>query len=64
MKSYKFTGAMSRKEIAQKYNISGKALNTRLRRHGLHFGDDRVLLPAQIEKIISILGHWEVEVQS
>lgn len=53
---------MSRKEIAQNYKISGKAFNTRLRRHGLHFGDDRVLLPSQIEKIIEKLGFWELEV--
>jgi hypothetical protein len=63
MKTHKITGAMSRKEIAIRYKISGKALNTRLRRHGLHFGDDRVLLPAQIEKIVSALGFWELEVE-
>lgn len=64
MYTYKINGSMSRKEIAAYYKISGKALNTRLRRHGLNFGDDRVLLPAQIEKIIGALGHWEVEVQA
>lgn len=60
----KITGSMSRKEIAKNYRISDKALNTRLRRHGLNFGNDRVLLPSQIQKIIDVLGFWEVELDS
>ena len=54
---------MSRKELASLYNISGKAFSVRLRRHGLDFGDDRILLPAQIERVIGALGPWVVELQ-
>ncbi|WP_169704835.1 hypothetical protein [Runella slithyformis] len=61
MNKYKITGSMSRKEIARHYNISDKAFNTRLKRHGLDFSGDRVLLPAQIERIIDVLGFWEIE---
>ncbi|MEI7584556.1 hypothetical protein [Runella sp.] len=61
MNKYKINGAMSRKEIALLYNISDKAFNARLKRHGLDFGNDRVLLPAQIERIIDVLGFWVIE---
>jgi len=64
MTKYKITSSMTRKEIAQKFNISSKALSTRLKRHGLQFGEDRILLPAQIEQIIDRLGYWELEVQA
>lgn len=63
MNTFKITGSMSRKEIAEKYNLSGKAFNSRLKRHGLQFGVDRVLLPAQIEKVIEALGYWEIEIK-
>lgn len=62
MKNYTITGSMSRKELANKYGISGKAFNKRLKRHGIDFDNDRILLPSQIEKIIEVLGYWELTI--
>jgi hypothetical protein len=52
-------GAMSRKQLADKYGISDKTLNRRLKLHKLNFGYVRVLLPKQIKEVIDALGPWE-----
>lgn len=56
-------GSMNRKEIASAYNISEKTLKARLKRVGLHFGSDRILLPDQIAQIVLKLGPWQVIIE-
>ena len=50
----------NRKELAAMYRISGKLFAKRLKKHGLDFGSDRVLLPGQIIQIIENLGPWDI----
>ena len=50
---------LSKKELADKYNISEKTLKRRLRHSGLIF-PHRILLPAQVFKVIEKLGYWDV----
>lgn len=54
----------NRKELAAMYQISGKLLAKRLKKHGLDFGNDRVLLPSQIVQIIEKLGPWSIPLNS
>lgn len=44
--------------MARLYGVCDKTFRKRLQRHGLDFGTDRVLFPAEVNKIVKKLGPW------
>lgn len=62
MEPYKITGSMTRKELAAKYKVTEKTLRNRMKKYGLYSGHADVLFPAEVQKIITVLGYWELTI--